>query len=85
MTCASYGASAIAQIIFASPRPGESLIVHYEGQEVLKSDILGLLTAAVGLSIDLVLLAMPIAAVVGLQLPLKRKLGVVCIFMFGIL
>ena len=41
--------------------------------------------AAVGLGIDIALLVMPIAAVVGLQLSTRRKIGVIFIFMFGIL
>ena len=47
--------------------------------------MLALPLMAVGLGIDIILLVMPIAAVIGLQLPKKRKMGIIFIFMFGIL
>lgn len=54
-------------------------------KEQLKARTLSLPLAAVGLAIDLVLLVMPLGAVMGMQLPIKRKIGVLSIFMFGIL
>jgi hypothetical protein len=84
-TCAFYGAASIAQILFATPRPGQTWLEHSLSEETWKSEVLSVPQAAVGLGIDIVLLVIPIAAVVGLQLPTKRKIGVMVIFMFGIL
>lgn len=85
LTCAFYGAASITQVIFSTPRRGQTWFEHdFSRGEAGKASILSVPLAAVGLGIDLVLLVMPIAAVVGLQLPTKRKIGIVFIFMFGI-
>ena len=85
LICAFYGAAAITQVVLATPRPGQTWLEHNLSGEVYKSEILSVPRAAVGLGIDIVLLVMPIAAVVGLQLPTKRKIGIIIIFMIGIL
>lgn len=71
--------------MIAIPRPGQTWLEHNLSGEAAKGVILSVPQAAVGLGIDIVLLVMPIAAVVGLQLPTKRKIGIMIIFMFGIL
>lgn len=80
-----YGAATIAQLIFSTPRPGESLLDHFLSGENKKGLKLAVPLSAVGLGIDIVLLVMPIRAVLRLQLPTKQKIGVVSIFMFGLL
>lgn len=75
LTCAFYGAATIAQLILATPKPGQTWI----------NLMLSVPLSAVGLGIDIVLLAMPIGAVSRLQLPTKRKIGILSIFMFGLL
>ena len=47
--------------------------------------MLSIYSAAIGLGFDVILLVMPIAAVLGLQLPEQRKMGVLIIFFIGIL
>lgn len=84
LTCAFYGATSITQIIFSTPKRGQTWLEHDFSREAYKTNILSVPLAAVGLGIDLVLLVIPIAAVVGLQLPTKRKIGVIFIFMIGI-
>ena len=85
LTVAFYGAVFIAQSVFQFPRPGQTWMEHALSGETEKATVLSVPLAAVGLGIDIVLLAMPIAAVFGLQLPTRRKLGVMFVFMFGIL
>ena len=85
LTCAFYGAATIAQIVFQVPKRGETWPEHALSGESSKSNMLALPMMAVGLGIDIILLVMPIAAVIGLQLPKKRKMGIIFIFMFGIL
>ena len=85
LTCAFYGAATIAQIVFDTPKPGDTWLDFALSDSDPKSDILSIPLSAVGFVIDLVLLIMPMVAVVGLQLPSRRKVGVIFIFMFGIL
>lgn len=85
VTCVFYGAASIAQIVFSTPRPGQTWLEHDFSGEGDKGQVLAVPLAGVGLGIDIALLVMPIAAVMGLQLPTKRKIGVMFIFMFGIL
>ena len=85
LTCAFYGAASVAQMVFSSPRPGQTWLEHDISGEAVKAEVLSVPLAAVGLGIDIALLIMPIVAVMGLQLSAKRKIGVLFIFMFGIL
>ncbi len=85
LTCVFYGAAFIAQTILETPSRGETWLEHSFSSEALMANKLSVPLPAVGLGIDIALLVMPIAAVIGLQLPTKRKIGVIFIFMFGIL
>ena len=85
LICAFYGAATIAQMVFSLPRPSQTWLQHAFSEDELKAEILSVPQSAVGLGIDIVLLVIPIVAVIGLQLPTKRKIGVMIIFMFGIL
>ena len=85
LTCAFYGAATVAQIVFEVPKHGETWLDYALSGDSSRGDILSIPLAAVGLGIDIILLIMPIAAVVGLHLPTKRKIGIIFIFMFGIL
>lgn len=85
LTAAFYGAATVAQVVFTTRRQGETWFEHFLSKNELKVNKLSVPLAAVGLGIDIVLLAMPIGAVMGLQLPTTRKLGILSIFMFGIL
>ena len=85
LTCAFYGAASIAQIVFSAPKPGQSWVEHTLSGTTLHAEVLAIPLSSVGLGIDIVLLVMPIIAIMGLQLPTKRKIGIMLIFMFGIL
>ena len=72
-------------MVFILPRPSQTWLEHALSKDELKSEILSVPISAIGLGIDTVLLVIPVVAVVGLQLPIKRKIGILIIFMFGIL
>ena len=83
LSSAFYGATTVANLVFTTPRHGETWVEHFMSREQQKATVLSVPLAAVGLAIDIVLLALPIKAVIGL--PPRRKTGVLCIFMFGLL
>lgn len=88
LTCAFHGAASVTQIVFVFPKPPQTWLEHdFSGAagQAAKANALAVPLAAVGLAIDIALLVMPIGAVAGLQLPTKRKIGILFIFMFGIL
>ncbi|MCJ1401458.1 hypothetical protein MMC11_004671 [Xylographa trunciseda] len=78
-----YLAVLIANMIFSTPRPGQS----WQQAAFNEQGTLGLSIpqAVGGLIIDLYILALPIIAVSKLQLPTRRKVGVILIFMSGAL
>lgn len=84
LTCAFYGAATIAQIVFEAPSPGETWLEVALSKRSTKPNILSIPLAAVGLGIDIVLLILPLVAVASLHLQIRRKIGVMFIFMFGI-
>lgn len=85
LTCAFYGAATITQIVFEAPSPGETWLEVALSKRSTKPTILSIPLAAVGLGIDIALLILPLVAVASLHLPTRRKIGVMFIFMFGIL
>ena len=85
LTIICYGAMTIAQLVFTTRKRGETWLEHFVSREQYKANILSVPLSAFGLAIDVVILALPIKAVIGLQLPIKRKIGVLSIFMFGLL
>ena len=85
LTAAFYGASDITQMVLVTPHPGETWVARYLSPESHKTIILAMPIPCVGLVIDLFILTIPIVAVFGLKLPNSRKIGVLCIFMFGLL
>lgn len=85
LTCALYGTVEIASLVFTTRRPGNTWFGQTLTKEQLKAERIIIPSAAVGLGIDLMLLVLPLGAVMGMQLPIKRKIGIMSIFMFGIL
>ena len=84
-TTAFYVAVTVAGFVFATPRPGETWPAHLLSKEEHKLITLPIPTSSVGLVIDLVILALPIIAVMQLQLPTRRKIRVVLVFLTGAL
>ena len=67
-----------------TPRKGQSFESVVLSSAEYKVLVLSVPVAAVGLGIDLYLLVLPITGVMHLQLPTRRKIGVILIFMTGI-
>ena len=83
--CAFYGACTVAQLIFATPRSSETWSSHLVSSENAKGNVLSVPLSAVGLFFDIVILVLPIAGVMRLQLPTRRRIGVLLIFLTGLL
>lgn len=83
ITTAFYIAMTVAAFIFTTPRGGETWPEHFFSKEQLRSITLPVPTSSFGVVIDLVILVLPIIAVMQLQLPTRRKVGVICVFMTG--
>ena len=81
-----YGAYSIGLFVIATPTSGQTWQVHtFSSIERSNAYTAVIYLAAGGLGFDLYLLALPIGAIMQLQLPLRRKVGVTLIFMTGIL
>ena len=85
ITTVFYVAASITQIVLTIPRKGESWLLHANSHAERAAQMNGIPFAAVGLVIDVYLLILPIKAVMDLQLPLKRKIGVGMVFLTGLL
>ena len=79
-----YLAVEIFWLYYMTPRKGHTFASVAASPAELKVLILSIPVAAVGLGIDVYLLILPIMGVMHLQLPTRRKIGVVLIFMTGI-
>lgn len=76
-------AAEIYFLYYMTPRNGETFDSVAVSPDELKVLVLSVPVAAVGLGIDVYLLILPIIAVMGLQLPTGRKIGVVLVFLTG--
>ena len=85
LTCAFYGAVSVAQIVLLTPKHGETWLEHQFSEDSGEDQVLCIWLAVVGLGFDILLLVMPLAAVLELQLPKQRKMGFLFIFFIGIL
>ena len=83
ITTVFYTGMTIASFVIAIPRPGEAWYQHLYSKEMGKSVDLTVLTSSFGVFVDLIILVLPIAAVMQLQLPKRRKIGVILVFMTG--
>lgn len=80
-----YGAVTVASFVFATPRPGETLFDRQTTTKTRHASELSVAQSIVGLVIDIAVLILPVIAVMQLQLPNGRKIGVILIFMTGLL
>lgn len=83
ITTAFYTGMTVASFVIATPRPGETLAEHLHSKEFEKSIELVIPTSGFGIVVDLVILVLPITAVMQLQLPIRRKIGVILVFTTG--
>ena len=80
-----YTSTWIAFAVFSIPKPGQSLLVSILSPDTAKDIPLGITQGAINIVSDFYILCLPIPGVWKLQLPLKKRLGVIAIFMTGLL
>ena len=85
ITTTFYIATTVAMLIYITPRRGETWAERLATKEFGRSRILPVVTSSFGVVVDLVILLLPMIAVMPLQLPTRRKIGLVCVFMTGLL
>ena len=85
ITTTFYISISVTSFVFVTPRHEETWDEHLLSQEETRAIILPVLTSSFGVVIDLTILILPIIAVMQLQLSTRRKIGLVCVFMTGLL
>ena len=80
-----YIVDVILVVALQVPGPGESFQEHTLKSQGLQVQNAILYTTAVGVAFDIFLLVLPIRAAATLQLPRRQKVGVVIIFLTGLL
>ncbi len=73
----------IALIVLASPRHGQNYLEVLEGPASTHSKTLLIVQGVVNVVSDFYLLVVPLPAVWGLKLPLKKRFGILAIFGTG--
>lgn len=83
-TAAFYIATFVPAIVFQVPKAGQTWTTHeMTAEEQSKIPPVGLVVTAGGFVLDLFLFTLPIRAVMQLQLPPRRKVGVAIVFALG--
>lgn len=75
----------IAFAILMIPRPGQNLLAAFRSLNTAKSISLSVAQSVAGVAIDFFIFCLPIPVVWKLQLPPRRKIGVLAVFMSGLL
>lgn len=83
VTTMFYVATEVFGIVMMTPRKGKAFTTVAASPREAKVLVLCVPLASVGLGIDVYLLVLPITAVMQLQMPFRRKIGVVLIFLTG--
>lgn len=85
ITTTFYISTTAIMLTLITPHRIETWVERHMTKEL---NLLAILPAAIsgfGVVIDLVILLLPIIGVIPLQLPPRRKIGVICVFMTGLL
>lgn len=80
-----YSGIAIYSFYIETPRRGETWFSHQTPALQHEGRSLFMHQSYVGLATDIYILVLPIVAVSELQMPIRRKIGVMLIFMTGLL
>ena len=84
LTTIFYISMFVCGLVFSTPHKGESWTHHEIGAERLNAK-LSVPQSCVNLVLDLYILILPVAAVTKLQMTPRRKIGIILIFMTGLL
>lgn len=74
----------IAFWVMCAPPYGESWTLYLDSPKCIQTIQLGYTQSSLNIVCDFYLLLIPIPAVMGLQLPLKKKIGIILVFMTGL-
>ncbi len=85
LTAAFYGALSVYLFTVITPSRHETWASHQYSTGLRPKFAISLSLSCVGLAIDLYILVLPIVGVSKLQMPTRRKIGVIVIFMSAIL
>ena len=85
LTTLFYVAMSVCAIIFATPRRGETWGRHQSSNLALMNIKIAIPQSCVNMVLDVYILILPIIAVTKLQIPSRRKVGIILIFMTGLL
>ena len=80
-----YSGTFIAYAVLSIPKPGQSQLAAILSVDTAKDIPLGIMLGVVGATTDFFLFCLPIPVVWKLQLPLRKKIGVLAIFTTGLL
>ena len=80
-----YCGTFVAYAVLSIPKPGQSQLAAILSVDTAKDIPLGTTQGAVGVATDFFIFCLPIPVVWKLQLPLRKKIGVLAIFMTGLL
>ena len=80
-----YCGTFIAYAILSIPKPGQSQLAAILSVDTARDIPLGITQGSVGVATDFFIFCLPIPVVWKLQLPLRKKIGVLAIFMTGLL
>jgi len=80
-----YFSGAIALIVLGSPRNGQNYLEVLSGPAGTRSTTVGVVLGIFSVVSDFYLLVVPLPAVWGLQLPLKKRMRILAIFGTGLL
>ncbi|KAL8763457.1 MAG: hypothetical protein Q9184_000765 [Pyrenodesmia sp. 2 TL-2023] len=80
-----YTANVIVFPVMCSPRSGQSYVEASASPRCSRSVAFGLFSASFNIASDFYLLFLPIPAVLALQMPQKKKIGVLAIFATGLM
>lgn len=80
-----YCGAFVALAVLVIPKPGQTLLAAARSAEAAKSTQLVIAQSAVGVATDFLIFCLPIPVLWKLQLPLRRRIGVLAIFTTGLL
>ncbi|KAH8667571.1 hypothetical protein BGZ60DRAFT_409543 [Tricladium varicosporioides] len=84
-TTVTYGVLTTCVFVFATPRKGESWLAHQTTKNEKRTLAMSVPQSIIGLVIDLYILMIPIIGIYGLRMSTKRKIGLMLIFLSGLM
>ena len=80
-----YTLALVLALIYSVPHPGQTLRQAFQSPRQAHNVAKSLPTACINLILDVYILLLPIAGVSKLQLPIRKKIGVIAVFLTGLL